>query len=285
MKPEAGKSPPFRERKNRRWRRAYFLSCVLWDTGHFQASGFNPWQFACHKLEEQTAIASVPTTQPPPPAPGRAADIQTALRLTYITLVWMTVEGGAALWLGRASHSLLLESFGLDSVVEMGSASVLLWRLRVEAGGRADAARVGRAERRAAVVAGCLLYGLAAWVVWNSLSALLVIHTETNTHESVWGIAIGLVAKIGMPILAGYKLKVAARLGSKALRADAMEAVTCGTLSVVLMVGLAVTRIFPSLGWLDSVAALALVPFLIKEGREAVTGKCSCGSEENSSEL
>ena len=192
----------------------------------------------------------------------------------------MTLEGGAALWLGRASRSLLLESFGLDSVVELGSAGVLLWRLRVEAGGRADAARVDRAERRAAQVAGYLLYGLAAWVVWNSAQTLFVIHRETNTHESVWGIAIGLVAKIGMPILAGYKLKVAARLGSKALRADAMEAVTCGYLSIILMVGLAVTRTFPGLWWLDSVAALVLVPFLIKEGREAVTGECGCCAEE-----
>ncbi len=147
-------------------------------------------------------------------------------------------------------------------------------------GWRADAARVDRAERRAAMVAGYLLYGLAAWVVWNSAYALLVIKSETNTHESVWGIAIGLVAKIAMPILAGYKLKVAARLKSKALRADAMEAVTCGYLSVVLMVGLAVTRILPQLWWLDSVAALVLVPFLIKEGREAVTGECLCYAEE-----
>lgn len=237
-------------------------------------------------LKTKSANISALTTQsPPPPASTRAADIQLALRLTYLTLAWMTVEGGAALWLGRASHSLLLESFGLDSVVELGSAGVLLWRLRVEAGGQADAARVDRAERRAAIVAGYLLYGLAAWVIWNSLSSLLVIHRETDTHESVWGIAIGLVAKIGMPILAGYKLKVAARLGSKALRADAMEAVTCGYLSVVLMVGLAVTRLFPNLWWLDSAAALALVPFLIKEGREAVTGECSCGSEEKHSEF
>ena len=213
-------------------------------------------------------------------APSRAADIQTALRLTYITLAWMTLEGGAALWLGRTSHSLLLEGFGLDSVVELGSAGVLLWRLRVEAGGQADAARVDRAERRAALVAGYLLYGLAAWVIWNSAQALFVIQRETNTHESVWGIVIGLVAKIGMPLLAGYKLKVAARLGSKALRADAMEAITCGYLSIVLMVGLAVTRIFPGLWWLDSVAALVLVPFLIKEGRAAVTGECGCCAGE-----
>ena len=69
------------------------------------------------------------------------------------------------------------------------------------------------------------------------------------------GILIGLMAKIGMPILAGWKLKVAARLGSRALRADAMEAITCAYLLVVLMLGLAVTRLLPGLWWLDRVAA------------------------------
>ena len=95
----------------------------------------------------------------------------------------------------------------------------------------------------------------------------------TDTHESAWGILIGLVAKIGMPILAGYKLKVAARLNSRALCADAIEAITCGYLSIVLVVGLAATRIL-GWWWLDSVAALALIPFLSKEAREAISGGC-----------
>jgi divalent metal cation (Fe/Co/Zn/Cd) transporter len=78
-----------------------------------------------------------------------------------------------------------------------------------------------------------------------------------------------------MPILAGYKLRLAARLNSRALRADAMEAITCGYLSIVLMVGLAATR-FLGWWWLDSVAALALIPFLIKEARAAIRGECDC---------
>ena len=209
----------------------------------------------------------------------RAADVRFALRLTYLTLGWMTVEGAASLWLGAHSHSLLLEGFGADSVVEMLSAGVLLWRLRTEASGRASAARIETVEQQASQTAGYLLYALAALVAVNSFVGIFVIHTKADTHESVWGILIGLTAKIGMPILAGYKLKVAARLQSKALRADAMEAITCGYLSVVLMVGLAVTRLLPSLWWLDSAAALALVPFLVKEGREAVAGECGCGTE------
>src|SRR5207248_621338 len=128
--------------------------------------------------------------------------------------------------------------------------------------------RIERVERRAARLMGYMLYGLALFVVVNSAYGLFLARRVTDTHESAWGILIGLVAKVGMPILAGYKLKVAARLNSRALRADAMESITCGYLSIVLMIGLAATRLF-GWWWLDSVAALALIPFLVKEGRAA----------------
>lgn len=205
----------------------------------------------------------------------RSADINVALWLTYITIGWMTIEGAASLLLGWASKSLLLEAFGIDSVVELFSAGVLLWRLKVEARGRADEDRVEAVERRAARWVGYSLYALVAYVLFNSAYGLFVIGRVTDTHESVWGIVIGVVAKVGMPILAGYKLRVAARLNSRALRADAMEAITCGYLSIVLMVGLAATALL-GWWWLDSVAALALIPFLIKEARAAIRGECEC---------
>src|SRR5438876_5115877 len=205
----------------------------------------------------------------------RSDDVRLALLLTYITLGWMTIEGAASLLLGWASKSLLLEAFGIDSIIELFSASVLLWRLRIEASGFADEARVEAVEHRASRLVGYTLYFLVVYVVFNSAYGIFVAHRVTDTHESAWGILIGLVAKIGMPILAGYKLKVAARLNSRALRADAIEAITRGYLSIVLMVSLAATRILGS-WWLDSVAALALIPFLIKEGRAAIRGdSCS----------
>lgn len=215
-------------------------------------------------------VAALPTL-----SAERRADVQLALLLTYITLGWMTIEGAASLVLGWASKSLLLEAFGIDSVIELFSAGVLLWRLRIEAGGTADAARVEEVERRASRWVGYTLCFLVLYIVFNSAYGLFLAHRVTDTHESAWGILIGLVAKIGMPILAGYKLKVAARLNSRALRADAIEAITCGYLSIVLMVGLAATRIL-GWWWLDSVAALALIPFLIKEARAAIRGDCEC---------
>jgi divalent metal cation (Fe/Co/Zn/Cd) transporter len=206
-------------------------------------------------------------------SPERSNDVRFGLLLTYITIGWMTIEAFGSLLLGWVSKSLLLEAFGIDSVVELFSAGVLLWRLKVEAGGRANEARVEAVERRAARWVGYSLYALVAYVVFNSAYGLFVVERIADTHESVWGILIGLVAKVGMPILAGYKLRVAARLNSRALRADAMEAITCGYLSIVLMVGLAATRFF-GWWWLDSVAALALIPFLIREGRAAIRGEC-----------
>jgi divalent metal cation (Fe/Co/Zn/Cd) transporter len=206
---------------------------------------------------------------------NRERDLKLALGLTYITLAWMTIEGAASLLLGWVSKSLLLEAFGIDSVVELFSGGVLLWRLRVEASGLATADYAEEVERRAARYVGYSLYVLALYVLLNSGYGLFIAQRITDTHESAWGILIGLVAKIGMPILAGYKLGVAARLSSRALRADAVESLTCGYLSVVLMVGLVATRLL-GWWWLDSVAALALIPFLIREGRAAIRGECEC---------
>jgi divalent metal cation (Fe/Co/Zn/Cd) transporter len=205
----------------------------------------------------------------------RAADLKLALVLTYITLGWMTIEGAASLLLGWKSKSLLLEAFGIDSIIELFSGFVLLWWLRVEVGGSSTADYAEEVERRAARYVGYSLYALVIYVVAISGYGLFIAKRITDTHESVWGILIGLVAKVVMPILAGYKLKVAERLNSRALRADAVESITCGYLSIVLVVGLAATALL-GWWWLDSVAALALIPFIIKEARVAVAGDKCC---------
>src|SRR5256884_7437254 len=205
----------------------------------------------------------------------RSDNVRFALLLTYITIGWMTIEGAASLLLGWASKSLLLEAFGIDSVIELFSGAVLLWRLRIEASGTATSEHVDFVERRAARLVGYSLYALIAYVILNSGYGLFIAKRITDTHESVWGILIGLVAKIGMPILAAYKLKVAAHLNSRALRADAIESITCGYLSIVLMIGLAATWLL-GWWWLDSVAALALIPLLINEARGAIRGEAAC---------
>lgn len=90
----------------------------------------------------------------------------------------MTLEGAAALWLGTKSHSLLLKGFGADSVIELFSAGVLLWRLQVEATGKASAAEVEGVDRRAARLVGYTLYGLAGLVAANSFAGIFVYHSR-----------------------------------------------------------------------------------------------------------
>jgi Co/Zn/Cd efflux system component len=200
----------------------------------------------------------------------RRRDLRSAVILIYVTLGWMLIEGSASLCLGLSSKSLLLEGF---------SGTVLLWRLRVELNNQANEKMIERTEQQAGRLVGISLYLLAIYIAAMSAYELLCSQQNTNTHESVWGILIGVVAKVGMPLLANLKFKFAAKLKSHALHADAVESITCGYLSIVLIVGLAATRIL-GWWWLDSIAALALIPFLIKEGREAITGECTSSCEE-----
>ena len=207
------------------------------------------------------------------PAITPARDMQAALRLEVLTIGWMLIEASVSIGAGAMTGSVLLLAFGVDSVIELISASVLFHRLRKEANGAGnDEAEIEALEHRAARIAGYLLYALAAYVVLQSGYGLLHRHTA----ETSWvGLSVALVAALGMPVLAKAKIRVADRIGSKALRADAMETFTCGFLSWVLLAGLAANALL-HWWWLDSVAALVLVPFLLKEGREAITGECSC---------
>src|SRR5204863_8819740 len=105
---------------------------------------------------------------------SRADAVRLALLLTYITLAWMTIEGAAALLLGWVSKSLLLEAFGIDSLIELFSGGVLLWRLRVETTGAATSEHVEAVEHRAAKWVGYSLYALVVYVAFNSGYGLFV---------------------------------------------------------------------------------------------------------------
>lgn len=77
--------------------------------------------------------------------------------------------------------------------------------------------------------------------------------------------------------LAKRKLAVAGRIGSRALRADAVESITCGWLAFVVVVGLLVQLALGA--WVDSVTSLAILWFLIKEAREAWAGEACCDDD------
>jgi divalent metal cation (Fe/Co/Zn/Cd) transporter len=113
---------------------------------------------------------------------------------------------------------------------------------------------------------------LSAYVVASAVYGLF----QRREADTSWlGLGVAVVAAAGMPLLARAKLRVADRIGSRALRADAMESLTCGYLAWVLLAGLAANALL-RWWWLDSAASLVIVPLLLREAREALHGEGCC---------
>ena len=206
---------------------------------------------------------------------GSALDARVVLlrrgaALEVLTVSYNAVEGLVAIAAGLVAGSVALTGFGIDSVIEVASGVVLWWRLRAELG----AARAGPAvEARAARWAGVLLLALAVYIVAESGRRLL---TGDRPGESVVGIVLTAVSLIVMPLLARAKLRVAASLGSRALRADAHETIVCAWLSATTLIGLGLNAVL-GWWWADPVAALAMLPLIVREGVEAWRGEATDG--------
>ena len=202
-----------------------------------------------------------------PPRPDRFPLIREAFKLEWFTIGWMTVEAVVAIGAGVSAGSLVLLAFGLDSVIELASAGVLMWRLSVEL--RHGRVFSERAERTASRIGGALLFVLAAYV-----TAAAAWHLWKGSGEEFsWpGFIVALAAIPSMRWLALRKITIAEKIGSRALRADAIEAVTCGWLSFVVVVTLAAQWLFGA-WWIDGAGSLAIVWLLVREGREAWSGQ------------
>jgi divalent metal cation (Fe/Co/Zn/Cd) transporter len=180
----------------------------------------------------------------------------------------MLIEAAVAIGAGVAAHSLSLIAFGADSLIELLSAGVLLWRLNVEL--RHGAEFSESVEHRASRIGGVLLFVLAAYILVNAVYSLW---RREGQEFSTPGLVLTILAIPVMWRLARAKMRVANQIGSRALRADAVESITCGYLSGVVVVGLLIQLIMPRWWWVDSVTSLAIVVLLIKEGCEAWKGE------------
>lgn len=189
--------------------------------------------------------------------------LRRAVRLEWVTVFWLAVEAAVAVGSGIAARSLSLIAFGADSGIELVSAGVLLWRLSVEIRGGAELSEA--AERRASRIAGILLLALAAYV---ALSAGYSLWRRQGQEFSGIGLTVAVLAIPIMSVLAKSKLRIADQIGSRALRADAVESIACGYLSSAVVVGLLAQLLFDA-WWIDGVTSLAIFGFLVKEGREA----------------
>jgi divalent metal cation (Fe/Co/Zn/Cd) transporter len=195
------------------------------------------------------------------PAASLSEVSRRVVRLQIITLVWMSVEALVSIGAAWHAHSPSLFAFGGDSLIELLSAIVVLSRFRLELN-----------EARAARTAGVLLFMLAALV---ALTSSLNFFGYREAKRTPVGMGILLVAAVVMPLLASRKRQLAAITSSAALKADAAESALCGYMAWIALAGLAVNAIW-SKSWADPVAALALTPFILREGWEAIRSSKLC---------
>lgn len=187
-------------------------------------------------------------------------------RIQAITIAWMSVEAAVSLFAAWRARSPALLAFGGDSTIELFSAVVVLWRFRAS-----TAQEEG--ERLTARVAGALLFALAAYVAITSVASLL---GYSEPKPTFLGIAVLVAAATIMPWLAKEKRRLSGVTGSATLRADAAQSVLCAYLSLIVLAGLAINAIW-HVKWADPIAALAVLPLIVWEGREAMRGKaCGC---------
>ena len=174
----------------------------------------------------------------------------------------MLTEVVVSLLSARHARSPALLAFGADSVIELASAVVMLWTFRLSAAS-------GSKKDWAARITGALLFVLAACVAMVSAVRLL---GYGESKPSVAGMLILLLAAVMMPLLAREKRKLSRVTGSAALGADAAESVVCAYLSLAALLGVGLNTVW-RISWADPVAALVIVPFIIWEGRRAMSGK------------
>ncbi|HWD38960.1 MAG TPA: cation transporter, partial [Fimbriimonas sp.] len=195
--------------------------------------------------------------------------VRRGMTLQILTVLHGLLEAGIGLWGAAAAGSVALMGFGIDSLIEVLSALIVVWRLTTHA----DQDRRERADRIGLRFVGMCFVALAVYVCCDSGLSLL---RHEQPRESIPGICVAVFSVVLMPFLARAKRKLSDEIESSAMRADSKQTDICAYLSAILLVGLALNAAF-RWWWADPVAGLAMAPIIFREGVLALQGKaCGC---------
>lgn len=211
---------------------------------------------------ELTRVATVVLTPERRRVLGRRAQ-----QLALLSVLYNAIEAVVAITAGTAASSVALVGFGLDSIVEMSSALIVLWQFRHPL----PEAR----ERQALRLIAWSFFALAAYITVESVRALVA--GETPEHSTV-GIVLAAVSLVVMPVLSWAKRQTGRRLGSSTVVADSKQTLLCTYLSAVLLVGLLLNSLL-GWWWADPLVGIGVAYVAIREGREAWRGEaCTCAT-------
>lgn len=211
-------------------------------------------------------------------AGSHTTSVRKGVNIEIVSIIWMVIEAVVAIGSGIVAHSIALTAFGADSIIDLVAGGVLLWRLTIEARG-ASLVQVKRAEKISSWVVGIALLLLAVYIIVVSLAKLFA---QQGAETSFTGIGLAIASGIIMPYLSRAKKRIGSEIGRKALRAYGSCSIVCAYMAWTVLAGVVLTAVL-GWWWIDSIAALALVYFVVKEGWEAVQeargveDACSCG--------
>ncbi|HEX7265303.1 MAG TPA: cation transporter [Candidatus Dormibacteraeota bacterium] len=183
----------------------------------------------------------------------------------WVTVGWMVVEGAVAIGAGIAARSVALTAFGVDSGIELFSSVVVLRRLLQRTESEERNSMTG-GERSATRLVGLALYALIVYIV---LSAGVALVFRFEPVGSPIGIGLTIASLVIMAVLWRWRLALAERLGSPALRGDAACSMVCLYMAGVALAGLLLNQLF-GLWWADPLAGLALIWWIRGEANEAL---------------
>ncbi|GAH65675.1 unnamed protein product [marine sediment metagenome] len=188
------------------------------------------------------------------------------------TVVYNVIEGIVSLVFGGLAGSAALVGFGIDSFVESLSGGVMIWRFT--RGTRLAGVERERIERKATRLVGITFFILAAYVLYESATSLLL---NQPPGPSLPGIIIAIVSLVVMPVLFIVKRRTARKLNSPSLAADSKQTLACSMLSIALLVGLGLNYLF-GFWQADPLVGLLVVGYLVREGWNAVRKQelCTC---------
>jgi len=202
---------------------------------------------------------------PPPVSTDRRRILNRRVRLLVAaTISYNVVEATVAITAGTIAGSTALIGFGLDSVVEVGSAATVAWQF--------SARDPETRERTALRVIAWSFFALAGYVFVQSLRALF---GPAEADHSTVGIALASVSLLVMPVLSFAQRRTGHELGSPTTVADSKQTLLCTYLSAVLLVGLVLNSLF-GWSWADPIAGIVIAAVALKEGRDAWKGDACC---------
>lgn len=194
----------------------------------------------------------------------RGKYLKKAKKVQGYNIIYDAIEVIVSLTAGFTAGSTALIGWGLDSVVEVISAGTLWWRLKGELRDISDE-RVKKREKITLYVIASSFLLVSIFITYDAVSSFM---SKETPDWSTLGIIILLVSLVINPFFIWYKYKYGRKLDSNELIADSKDTFVCLYQTFAVLGGLLAVR-FLDWWWADPVAALLIVPYALKESREA----------------